>query len=155
MHLPVDSTYRKEEAGEYKTLNEILAYLNVNRYICTYALCASYLAIQLCDHYELFETTSRFLLSSSRDAVTLLAGRVHCTAADASLQETRSTTATTKASSGWTDMPDYQHNLMETIETARVKGKSKNKLLQINIDRRSIRLQQCGICYKSERKTAE
>ena len=38
---------RKEEAGECKVLNEILAYLNVNRYICTYALCASYLAIQL------------------------------------------------------------------------------------------------------------
>ena len=41
----------------------------------------------------------------------------------------------------WTDMPDYQHNLMETIETARAKGKLKNKLLQINIDKCSIRLQ--------------
>ena len=45
------------------------------------------------------------------------------------------------ANGRWTDMPDYQHNLMETIETARVKGKLKNKLLQINIEKRSIRLQ--------------
>ncbi len=40
----------------------------------------------------------------------------------------------------WSNMPDYQKNLMDTIEKAKAKGKLENKLLQINIDKRSIRL---------------
>ncbi len=40
----------------------------------------------------------------------------------------------------WSNMPDYQKNLMDTIEKAKVKGNLNNKLLQINIDERSIRV---------------
>ena len=40
----------------------------------------------------------------------------------------------------WKNMPDYQKNLMDTIEKAKGKGKLNNKLLQINIDKRKIRL---------------
>ncbi|WP_062058241.1 RHS repeat-associated core domain-containing protein [Aquimarina longa] len=40
----------------------------------------------------------------------------------------------------WKNMPNYQKNLMDTIDKANAKGKLKNKLLQINIDQRSIRL---------------
>jgi RHS repeat-associated protein len=40
----------------------------------------------------------------------------------------------------WGNMPDYQKNLMDTIEKAKSKGKLNNKLLQINVDKRSIKL---------------
>ena len=40
----------------------------------------------------------------------------------------------------WKNMPDYQKNLMSIIDDAKQNGKLKNKLLQINIDKRKIRL---------------
>ena len=40
----------------------------------------------------------------------------------------------------WSNMPDYQRNLLRTIRDAQTNGKLNNKLLQINIDKRSIRL---------------
>ncbi|MBU2998082.1 RHS domain-containing protein [Cellulophaga baltica] len=40
----------------------------------------------------------------------------------------------------WKNMPDYQKNLMSMIDDAKQNGKLKNKLLQINIDKRKIRL---------------
>ena len=41
----------------------------------------------------------------------------------------------------WSNMPDYQRNLLRTIRDAQTNGMLNNKLLQINIDKRSIRLQ--------------
>ncbi|MCL5247587.1 MmcB family DNA repair protein [Cellulophaga sp. 20_2_10] len=40
----------------------------------------------------------------------------------------------------WANKPKYQDNLMRTIRDAKSKGKLNNKLLQINIDKRSIKL---------------
>ncbi|MEP0212322.1 MAG: RHS repeat-associated core domain-containing protein [Cellulophaga sp.] len=40
----------------------------------------------------------------------------------------------------WANKPKYQDNLMRTIRDAKSKGKLNNKLLQINIDERSIKL---------------
>jgi RHS repeat-associated protein len=49
-------------------------------------------------------------------------------------------TITNNTNGHWSNMPGYQHNLMDTIEKARAQGKLKNKLLQININKRSIKL---------------
>ncbi|WP_452220005.1 hypothetical protein, partial [Lacinutrix salivirga] len=40
----------------------------------------------------------------------------------------------------WLNKPKYQNDLLRTIRDAKGKGKLNNKLLQINIDKRSIRL---------------
>ena len=40
----------------------------------------------------------------------------------------------------WKNMPNYQKNLMDIIIDAKQNGKLKNKLLQINVDERSIKL---------------
>lgn len=40
----------------------------------------------------------------------------------------------------WGNMPSYQQNLLDSIEKAKAKNKLNNNLLQINIDKRSIRL---------------
>ena len=40
----------------------------------------------------------------------------------------------------WGNMPDYQKDLMDTIEKAKAKGKLNNKLVQINVDQRGIRI---------------
>ncbi|MEQ3361281.1 YraN family protein, partial [Phocaeicola vulgatus] len=40
----------------------------------------------------------------------------------------------------WGNKPKYQNNLINIIRDARAKGKLKNKLVQINIDKRSIKI---------------
>lgn len=40
----------------------------------------------------------------------------------------------------WGSMPNYQRDLLDTINDAKLNGKLNNKLLQINIDKRQIRL---------------
>ena len=56
---------KEGEAGRHKILVEMLAYLNLNRYFCSYTLWASHLARHLRDIYELSTAPSNSLLSSS------------------------------------------------------------------------------------------